>query len=180
MDSDIEYKTDDEESVYSEQDYEVENESELEDNDEEDNDAEEEDIDDKDDESEKEESDDELEDININQSYYDSQEFLDSLYKNIETEIMDKIKQQKNNEEATERITQRFLTKYEKTRILGVRATQLAQGAKPLVELEPNHNYTQKEIAELELINKVSPFKIKRPLPNGKYEIWDVNELNLV
>ena len=177
MESDIEYKTDEEDTVYSDQDYEVENDSELEDEEtnEDDNSDKKEEL-----EDDEDEGDEELEDITINQSYYDSQEFLDSLHKNIETEIILKIKQQNITEEATERITNPYLTKYEKTRILGVRTTQLARGAKPLVELEQNHNYTQKDIAELELINKVSPFKIKRPLPNGKYEIWDVNELNLV
>ena len=35
------------------------------------------------------------------------------------------------------------------------------------------------DIAELELENKVIPLKIKRPLPNGKYEIWSVKDLDI-
>lgn len=174
MDSDIEYKTDEEESVYSDQDYVDDSELEEDENNEEDT------IDDTDTKEIEEEDEEELDEININQSYYDSQEFLDSLYKNVEIEILNKIDNQTLDEEETERISQPYLTKYEKTRILGVRTTQLARGAKPLVDLEENHNYSPKEIAELELINKVSPFIIKRPFPNGKYEIWDVNELNII
>jgi hypothetical protein len=38
-------------------------------------------------------------------------------------------------------------------------------------------NKTPTEIAELELKNNMIPFKIKRRLPNGKFEIWRLSEL---
>lgn len=67
------------------------------------------------------------------------------------------------------------LTKYEMVRILGERTKQLIMGAKPLIK---NHNnLTYEEIAEEELKLNMIPFKIKRPLPNGKYEIWTIDEL---
>lgn len=75
----------------------------------------------------------------------------------------------------TQRITKPYLTKYEKVRILGLRTKQLSLGAKPLVKLngflEPN------KIALLEYENNMIPFKIKRPLPNGTFEIWKFSEL---
>jgi len=61
-------------------------------------------------------------------------------------------------------------------RILGEREKQLTMGAKPLIK-----NYkglTYDKIAEEELKLNMTPFKIRRPLPNGKYELWDIEELH--
>jgi DNA-directed RNA polymerase subunit K/omega len=38
-------------------------------------------------------------------------------------------------------------------------------------------DFSPTELALLELKYKTIPIKIKRPLPNGKYEIWRVSEL---
>ena len=75
--------------------------------------------------------------------------------------------------------TSPFLTKYEKTRILGVRAKQINQGAKPLIEIEKNiiDGYL---IAQLELQKKVIPFIIKRPIPNGNFEFWKLSDLEII
>jgi len=68
------------------------------------------------------------------------------------------------------------MTKYEMVRILGERTKQLILGAKPLIK-----NYSSIDgyeiIAEQELLNNMIPFKIKRPMPNGKFEIWKISEL---
>lgn len=74
------------------------------------------------------------------------------------------------------RISANRLTKYEMVRILGERTKQLTMGAKPLVKNYQHLSYDK--IAEEEFIRNVIPFKIKRPLPNGKYEIWTLDELN--
>lgn len=74
-----------------------------------------------------------------------------------------------------ERITKNILTKYEKVRILGTRAKQIALGAKVLVKT--NDTKSPYELAILELENNILPFKIKRPLPNNTYEIWKLSEL---
>lgn len=76
-----------------------------------------------------------------------------------------------------DRITIPFLTKYEKVRVLGTRAKQISLGAKILVK---NVDLTTKnpiEIAKIELSHGVIPFKIRRPLPNGKIEEWKISEL---
>lgn len=72
-----------------------------------------------------------------------------------------------------------ILTKYEKARILGVRAKQINSGASPLIELQRNiiDGYV---IAEMELKQKRIPFIIERPLPNGKIEYWNVNDLEII
>jgi DNA-directed RNA polymerase subunit K/omega len=74
------------------------------------------------------------------------------------------------------RISVNRLTKYEMVRILGERTKQLTMGAKPLIKNYQHLSYDK--IAEEEFIRNVIPYKIKRPLPNGKYEIWTLDELN--
>ena len=73
------------------------------------------------------------------------------------------------------RISVNRLTKYEMVRILGERIKQLTMGAKPLIKNHQTLSYDK--IAQEELIHNMIPFKIKRPLPNGKYEIWTLDEL---
>jgi DNA-directed RNA polymerase I, II, and III subunit RPABC2 len=75
--------------------------------------------------------------------------------------------------------TMPFLTKYEKTRVLGQRAKQLNQGAQPLVPVDKKiiDGYL---IAQLELQQKALPFIIRRPLPGGKSEYWRLADLELI
>lgn len=77
---------------------------------------------------------------------------------------------------SNDRITKPKLTKYEKVRILGERNKQLVMGAKPMVKVDDT-SLTSYDIALLEYNNNIIPFKIKRPLPNGTYEIWKFSEL---
>ena len=74
-----------------------------------------------------------------------------------------------------ERISSNRLTKYEMVRILGERTKQLTMGAKPLIKNHEGLSYDK--IAEEELKLNMIPYKIKRSLPNGKYEIWTLDEL---
>ena len=74
------------------------------------------------------------------------------------------------------RLSSNRLTKYEMVRILGERCKQLTMGAKPLVKNYKDLSYDR--IAEEEFIRNMIPFKIKRPLPNGKFEIWTLDELS--
>ena len=77
---------------------------------------------------------------------------------------------------STERISASKLTKYEMVRILGERTKQLTMGAKPLIKNYEGLPYDR--IAEEELKLNMTPFKIRRPLPNGKFELWELSELN--
>lgn len=72
-----------------------------------------------------------------------------------------------------------FLTKYEKTRILGQRTKQLNNGSKPFVKVDDDiiDGYL---IALKELEQKKIPFIIKRPLPNGGSEYWKLEDLQLL
>jgi DNA-directed RNA polymerase subunit K/omega len=72
--------------------------------------------------------------------------------------------------------SQPFLTQYEKTRILGFRTNQLAQGAKPFVAV-PEYMKSTLEIARLELEQRRLPFLVKRPMPDGTFEYWKLSDL---
>ena len=69
-----------------------------------------------------------------------------------------------------------FLTKYEKSRILGQRAKQINSGAYPFVKV-PENVIDGYIIAEIELKEKRIPFIIRRPMPNGGSEYWKIKDL---
>jgi DNA-directed RNA polymerase I, II, and III subunit RPABC2 len=72
-----------------------------------------------------------------------------------------------------------ILTKYEKTRILGLRAKQLNNGAKPMIKMDVPiiDGYL---IALKELEEKSIPVIIRRPLPNGSSEYWHLKDLEIL
>lgn len=72
-----------------------------------------------------------------------------------------------------------ILTKFERARILGLRAKQLANGAEPFIKIEPNiiQNHI---ISEMELEQNVLPFIVCRPLPNGRKEYWRLQDLEQI
>ena len=72
-----------------------------------------------------------------------------------------------------------ILTKYEKTRILGIRAKQINNGAKPLVTINTQiiDGYL---IALKELEEKKIQIIIRRPIPNGASEYWRLKDLEIL
>ena len=72
-----------------------------------------------------------------------------------------------------------FLTKYEKTKILGLRTKQINQGSAIFVEA-PKDMIEGYNIALLELEQKKIPFIIQRPMPNGGSEYWKVSDLEII
>ncbi|EXX52603.1 Rpo26p [Rhizophagus irregularis DAOM 197198w] len=74
-----------------------------------------------------------------------------------------------------EKVTTPYMTKYEKARILGTRALQISMNAPILV---PRENETDPlEIAKKELRFKKIPLMIRRYLPDGSFEDWNVRDL---
>ena len=75
--------------------------------------------------------------------------------------------------------TMPLLTKYEKTKILGMRVKQLNSGADPYITINEKiiDNYL---IAQMELEQKKLPFIIQRPLPNNNFEYWKLQDLDLL
>ena len=74
-----------------------------------------------------------------------------------------------------DRITSKFMTKYERARILGTRALQISKNA-PLM-VDPGDESDPYRLAEIELSEKKVPFIVRRYLPDGAYEDWKVSEL---
>jgi DNA-directed RNA polymerase subunit K/omega len=69
-----------------------------------------------------------------------------------------------------------YLSKFEKTRVLGQRAMQINAGAPAFVKV-PENIVDGYLIAEMELAQKKIPFIIRRPLPNGGSEYWKLSDL---
>ncbi len=72
-----------------------------------------------------------------------------------------------------------YLTKYERARILGQRAKQINSGAKVFVKV-PENIIDGYLIAQMELEQKRIPFIIKRPIPGGGCEYWNLKDLEIV
>lgn len=101
---------------------------------------------------------------------YDEITTLSTIVRNQEGQIIDNLHK-----------TMPFVTKFEKARILGVRAKQINSGASVMIDVPENviDGYT---IAMMEYEQKKIPFIIKRPLPDGTVEYWkfaDLEQINL-
>ena len=68
------------------------------------------------------------------------------------------------------------MTKFEKAKILGLRAEMLANGSTPLVNV-PKNTINVIDIAKLELSQRKMPFIIKRSIPNNTCEYWRIDEM---
>ncbi|CAM9721426.1 unnamed protein product [Discosporangium mesarthrocarpum] len=77
--------------------------------------------------------------------------------------------------EIDNRVTTKYMTKYERARILGTRALQISMNAPVMVDIE---NETDPlKIAMKELREKMIPIKIRRYLPDGSHEDWSIDDL---
>ena len=74
-----------------------------------------------------------------------------------------------------QRNTTRYLTKYEKARVLGTRALQISMNAPVHVDVQGETDPLK--IASMELDQKKLPLIIRRFLPDGPFEDWAVEEL---
>ena len=74
-----------------------------------------------------------------------------------------------------DRVTLPYLTKFERARILGARSLQISMGA-PLM-IDNSFETDALELAAKELKQRKIPITIRRYLPSGKYEDWQIDEL---
>jgi len=72
-----------------------------------------------------------------------------------------------------------YLTKYEKARVIGQRAKQIDMGAQIFIEVDSKiiDGYI---IAEMELMARKIPFIIRRPIPGGGSEYWNLKDLDII
>lgn len=79
--------------------------------------------------------------------------------------------------------TMPYYTKYEQVTLIGTRAQQLAEGAKPLVSLDGMRTSDPRfvwNVAEKEVYERKLPFIIHRRLPDGRSEYWSTQELTVI
>mmetsp|Transcript_513 Transcript_513/g.888 ORF Transcript_513/g.888 Transcript_513/m.888 type:complete len:114 (-) Transcript_513:51-392(-) len=74
-----------------------------------------------------------------------------------------------------QRKTTRYMTKYERARIVGTRALQISMNAPVMVELAGETDPLR--IAQKELQQRKIPIIIRRYLPDGSHEDWGINDL---
>lgn len=73
------------------------------------------------------------------------------------------------------RITTRYMTKYERARVLGTRALQISMNAPVMVDIQGETDPLK--IAMKELQQRKIPIIIRRFLPDMSYEDWSIDEL---
>lgn len=104
----------------------------------------------------------------------------DNIILNDLEEYINEIEDEEKTEEEKikeKRTSFNILTKYEKNFILGFRTQQIINGSVILIDINQLKKKNAYEIAKEELRQRRIPFKIKRHFPNGKVEIWDIEEL---
>jgi len=72
--------------------------------------------------------------------------------------------------------TSPYLTRYERTKVISIRAQQLSIGKQPQIEVVIN-TINHLEIALQELKEKKIPNNIIRKLPDNTVEIWAAKDL---
>ena len=75
----------------------------------------------------------------------------------------------------SKRMTTKYMTKYERARVLGTRALQISMNAPVMVDIGGETDPLK--IAEKELFERKIPLIIRRYLPDGSYEDWSLDEL---
>ena len=115
---------------------------------------------------------------------FDSDEYDDYDDDDNPEEEYEKVAENQFVSNPADRITFPILSVFESVILIGHRIQQLVNGSVPLVDTRklpplPEGASYEEYIATHELLQRVIPFKVKRPLPNGKIEIWDISELSL-
>lgn len=123
--------------------------------------------------SDEEESIDELTEVDNNENTEVEEENI--IFDDIDPEKELSLNQRIPDEE---RISLPYLTKYEKVNLIGTRAKQISDGSD--IYVISKNAKTAVDISKLELEHKRQPFKIKRTMPDGRYEIWSLDELEIL
>jgi DNA-directed RNA polymerase subunit K/omega len=79
--------------------------------------------------------------------------------------------------DSSKNTTMNILSKYEKTKIIGMRLEQLSRGAAPTIDYKALNLNTVRDIAFMELKERKLPFMIVRTLPCGLKEYWKLEDM---
>lgn len=77
--------------------------------------------------------------------------------------------------EKSKRVTTRYMTKYERARVLGTRALQISMNAPVMVDIAGETDPLK--IAMKELRERKIPMIIRRYMPDNSFEDWSIDEL---
>ena len=80
------------------------------------------------------------------------------------------------NYDVSKNISEPILSKFEYTKILGMRAQQIAMGAEPLIKVTRDLNSVVL-IAEEELRQRKTPMILQREIGKNKFEYWKIEDL---
>lgn len=118
-----------------------------------------------------------IEDVNDNGEIFVEQidDFIEEGEQKPEFEVIDNIAT-KESMATNKKISIPYLTKYERAKIIGYRATQISRGAEPFIDPYKYGITDTIEIARKELELKQMPLIVRRKMPNGKYEDWKIEE----
>ena len=100
----------------------------------------------------------------------------DELIEELIEEDFDSIKKTYDEMTKSDKTTTPFLTKYERAKLIGVRAQQIADGASAMIKV-PKEVSSPIKIAELELKARKMPLIVRRYFSGGEhYEDWSIEE----
>lgn len=105
----------------------------------------------------------------------DEEEEFEELEDELEEDVVRERGQELLNEN---RRTLPKMTLYEATAMIGVRAKMLATGAPAHPRAKDAGDHIR--VATREFILRVIPLKVRRTHPNGDYEIWKLNEFEIL
>jgi DNA-directed RNA polymerase subunit K/omega len=101
-----------------------------------------------------------------------STDILDGLSVNQITDYTDVYK----NYDISKNVTNNKMSKYEYTKVLGMRAQQITMGSKPLITVTNDMN-SAIEVAEEELRQRKTPYIIARKINNTKTDFWKIEDM---
>ena len=81
------------------------------------------------------------------------------------------------NYDVKKNITNPRITRYEKSEIMGQRLTHIANGALPLIKIDPTEKLSVKEIVNREYKEGKIPYIIERHIGNNHVEYWKFADL---
>ena len=82
------------------------------------------------------------------------------------------------NYDISKNITEPILNKYEYTKILGMRAQQIANGSEPLIKVTKDLD-NEVLIAKEELRQRKTPIIIERKIGENEFEYWKLEDLTI-
>jgi len=119
-------------------------------------------------------------DEDMRESYVNKNHPDSLLLNSVEIENLCKITRDKDNNIIDDNHkTAPFLSKFEKTKVIGQRIKQLNIGDRPFINVDRSV-IDNSIIAEQELVEKKLPFIIRRPISNKKSEYWHLEDLEII